>query len=116
MIAVIFEVEPAPGRRDAYLAIAADLKPLLAGIDGFISIERFQSLSDPDRILSLSFWRDEDAVAAWRNTQEHREAQAAGRGGIFSGYRLRIAHVVRDYGLTERREQAPPDSRSTHGG
>lgn len=116
MIAVIFEVEPAPGRRDAYLAIAADLKPLLAGIDGFISIERFQSLSDPDRILSLSFWRDEDAVAAWRNTQEHRQAQAAGRGGIFSGYRLRIAHVVRDYGLTERRDQTPDDSRSAHGG
>jgi heme-degrading monooxygenase HmoA len=113
MMAVIFEVEPAEGRRDAYLGIAADLRPLLDGIDGFISIERFQSLADPKRILSLSFWRDEDAVKAWRNTQEHRRAQLAGRGGIFSGYRLRIAHVVRDYGMTER-DQAPADSKAVH--
>ena len=114
MIAVIFEVEPAPGRRDAYLGIAADLKPLLEGIDGFISVERFQSLVDPNKVLSLSFWRDEEAVKAWRNTQEHRQAQAAGRGGIFAGYRLRIAHVVRDYGMTERAE-APADSKAVHG-
>ncbi|MBZ9919650.1 antibiotic biosynthesis monooxygenase [Mesorhizobium sp. B2-4-4] len=114
MIAVIFEVEPAAGRRDAYLGIAAQLRPLLEGIDGFISVERFQSLANPDRILSLSFWRDEDAVKAWRNTQEHRQAQQAGRGGIFAGYRLRIAHVVRDYGLSER-QQAPVDSRAVHG-
>ena len=116
MIAVIFEVEPASGRRDAYLDMAAGLRPLLDGIDGFISIERFQSLSDPDRILSLSFWRDEAAVAAWRNTNEHRQAQKAGRGGVFESYRLRIAHVVRDYGLEERREQAPADSRAAHAG
>ncbi|MBZ9960419.1 MULTISPECIES: antibiotic biosynthesis monooxygenase [unclassified Mesorhizobium] len=114
MIAVIFEVEPAAGRRDAYLDIAAQLRPLLEGIDGFISVERFQSLANPDRILSLSFWRDEEAVKAWRNTQEHRQAQQAGRGGIFAGYRLRIAHVVRDYGLSER-QQAPVDSRAVHG-
>jgi heme-degrading monooxygenase HmoA len=115
MIAVIFEVQPAPGRREAYLGIAADLRPLLDGIDGFISIERFQSLVDPNRILSLSFWRDEAAVKAWRNTPEHRQAQQAGRDGVFSGYRLRIAHVVRDYGLTERAE-APADSLLAHGG
>ncbi|KRB20617.1 MULTISPECIES: antibiotic biosynthesis monooxygenase family protein [Mesorhizobium] len=114
MIAVIFEVQPAEGRRDAYLGIAAKLRPLLDGIDGFISIERFQSLADPNRILSLSFWRDEDAVKAWRNTEEHRQAQQAGRGGIFAGYRLRIAHVVRDYGLTER-DEAPADSRAVNG-
>ncbi|MER9346239.1 antibiotic biosynthesis monooxygenase [Mesorhizobium sp. M0227] len=114
MIAVIFEVEPAAGRRDAYLSIAADLRPLLDGIDGFLSIERFQSLADPNRILSLSFWRDEEAVKAWRNTEEHRQAQKAGRGGIFAGYRLRIAHVVRDYGLTER-DEAPRDSRAVNG-
>ena len=114
MIAVIFEVEPATGRRDAYLSIAADLRPLLDGIDGFVSIERFQSLVDPNRILSLSFWRDEEAVKAWRNTEEHRQAQKAGRGGIFAGYRLRIAHVVRDYGLTER-DEAPGDSRAVNG-
>jgi heme-degrading monooxygenase HmoA len=114
MIAVIFEVEPAEGKRDAYLGIAAELRPLLDGIDGFISVERFQSLSDPKRVLSLSFWRDEEAVKAWRNTEEHRQAQAAGRGGIFAGYRLRIAHVVRDYGLNERAE-APPDSRLVNG-
>lgn len=114
MIAVIFEVVPSEGRRDAYLGIAADLRPLLDGIDGFISIERFQSLSDPSRLLSLSFWRDEEAVKAWRNTEPHRKAQMAGRGGIFADYRLRIAHVVRDYGLKERAE-APDDSRSVHG-
>ncbi|MER8690397.1 antibiotic biosynthesis monooxygenase [Mesorhizobium sp. M1136] len=114
MIAVIFEVEPAAGKREAYLGIAADLRPLLDGVDGFLSIERFQSLADPNRILSLSFWRDEEAVKAWRNTQEHRQAQKAGRGGIFADYCLRIAHVVRDYGLTERAE-APADSRVVNG-
>jgi heme-degrading monooxygenase HmoA len=114
MIAVIFEVEPAEGKRDAYLGIAANLKPLLESIDGFISVERFQSLTDPKRVLSLSFWRDEEAVKAWRNTEEHRQAQQAGRGGIFAGYRLRIAHVLRDYGMTERAE-APADSRAVNG-
>lgn len=114
MIAVIFEVEPAEGKRDAYLGIAAELRPLLDGIDGFISVERFQSLTDPKRVLSLSFWRDEEAVKAWRNTEEHRQAQQAGRGGIFAGYRLRIAHVVRDYGLADRVE-APQDSRAVNG-
>jgi heme-degrading monooxygenase HmoA len=113
MIAVIFEVTPAEGRRDAYLGIAADLRKLLDGIDGFLSIERFQSLSDPDRILSLSFWRDEEAVKVWRNTEEHRQAQKAGRGGILASYRLRIADVVRDYGFHER-SQAPMDSRAVH--
>jgi heme-degrading monooxygenase HmoA len=113
MIAVIFEVEPADGRRDAYLGIAADLKPLLETMDGFISVERFQSLIDPKKVLSLSFWRDEEAVNAWRNTEEHRQAQRAGRGGIFAGYRLRIAHVIRDYGMNERAE-APDDSKAVH--
>ncbi|TKT69124.1 antibiotic biosynthesis monooxygenase [Aquamicrobium sp. LC103] len=115
MIAVIFEVEPAEGRREAYLTIAAGLRPLLDDVDGFISVERFQSLSEPGRILSLSFWRDEAAVQAWRNMQAHRAAQKAGRDGVFSTYRLRIAHVVRDYGMFERGE-APEDSRSAHGG
>ena len=115
MIAVIFEVTPAEGRRDAYLGIAANLRPLLDGIDGFISIERFQSLSDPAHVLSLSFWRDKEAVKQWRNTEDHRQAQKAGRGGVFADYRLRIAHVVRDYGMFERAE-APADSRGVHDG
>jgi len=114
MIAVIFEVLPADGRRDAYLGIAGTLRPMLDDIDGFISIERFQSLADPDKLLSLSFWRDEEAVKAWRNTHEHRQAQQAGRGGIFSDYRLRIASVVRDYGL-DARDEAPSDSRAVNG-
>ena len=114
MIAVIFEVEPAEGQRGDYLAIAADLRPLLNGIDGFVSIERFQSLADPDRILSLSFWRDEAAIAAWRRLEKHRTAQAAGRGTVFRDYRLRMAEVVRDYGMMER-DQAPADSRIAHG-
>lgn len=113
MIAVIFEVRPADGRMATYLDIAADLKPLLSQIDGFISVERFQSLTDPSRILSLSFFRDEAAVQAWRRTEAHRAAQAAGRGGVFADYRLRIAHVVRDYGMTDRAE-APADSRAAH--
>jgi heme-degrading monooxygenase HmoA len=114
MIAVIFEVSPHEHAKQEYLDIAAGLAPLLAEMDGFISIERFQSLSRPERILSLSFWRDEEAVKRWRNTEEHRVAQAQGRGGIFADYRLRIAAVVRDYGLLERAE-APADSRHVHG-
>lgn len=113
MIAVIFEVEPNDGLRDDYLARAAALRPLLDAIDGFISIERFESLTLPGKILSLSFWRDEAAVAAWRNLGEHRAAQAKGRGEIFSDYRLRIADVVRDYGMNER-DQVPADSLQAH--
>jgi heme-degrading monooxygenase HmoA len=113
MIAVIFEVVPADGARDAYLGLAGDLRPLLETIDGFISVERFQSLSDPTKMLSLSFWRDEAAVLAWRNLENHRAAQAAGRSGIFADYRLRVANVIRDYGLIER-EDAPADSRLRH--
>lgn len=110
MIAVIFEVLPHPEHRQEYLAIGALLAPLLAGIDGFLSIERFQSLTEPGKILSLSFWRDEAALSQWRTTEEHRLAQAQGRAGIFADYRLRIAGVIRDYGLVER-DQAPADSR-----
>jgi len=114
MIAVIFEVVPAEGKRDAYLGIAGNLKPLLETMEGFISVERFQSLTDPGKMLSLSFWRDEAAVLAWRNLEEHRSAQAAGRGGIFADYRLRVASVIRDYGLKQR-DEAPADSRMHHG-
>ena len=114
MIAVIFEVWPAAGHRQDYLDIAATLKPQLERIDGFISVERFESLSEAGKILSLSFFRDEAAVQAWRNIAEHRTAQAKGRAEIFADYRLRIAGVLRDYGMQER-EQAPRDSRSRHG-
>lgn len=115
MIAVIFEVEPADGRRETYLDIAARLKPELEAVDGFISVERFESLANPGKILSLSFFRDEDAVAAWRNTEDHRRAQAAGRSGVFAEYRLRVARVLRDDGMTER-DEAPVDSRIAHKG
>jgi heme-degrading monooxygenase HmoA len=114
MIAVIFEVWPADGRRQSYLEHASRLRPELEKIDGFISVERFQSLTDPDKMLSLSFWCDEAAVARWRNHAEHRTTQAAGRSGIFRDYRLRVAAVMRDYGLRERAE-APADSRQAHG-
>lgn len=113
MIAVIFEVYPADGRKETYLDMAATLRPLLEQIDGFISVERFQSITDEKKYLSLSFFRDEDAVKEWRTLVEHRAAQTAGRAGIFSNYRLRVAHVLRDYGLNER-EQAPDDSRAEH--
>jgi heme-degrading monooxygenase HmoA len=114
MIAVIFEVWPAPGRETAYLDIAASLRAELEAIDGFLSVERFHSLSEPGKLLSLSFFRNEAAVAEWRNREHHRAAQAAGRGGIFADYRLRIAEVTRDYGMT-RRDEAPADSRVPHG-
>lgn len=114
MIAVIFEVTPLLGERHRYLDLAGDLRAKLEGMDGFISVERFESLTVRGKLLSLSFWRDEDAVRRWRETEEHRAAQQAGRGGVFADYRLRVAHVLRDYGLHER-EQAPPDSRAVHG-
>jgi heme-degrading monooxygenase HmoA len=115
LIAVIFEVEPATDCRQAYLDIAADLRPLLDGIDGFLSIERFESLTQPGKILSLSFWRDEDAIADWRRLESHRAAQTQGRSGLFADYRLRVAAVVRDYGLN-RRAETPPDLKAAHGG
>ena len=102
MIAVIFEVWLAQGRKDDYHAIAAALRQDLNRIDGFISVERFQSLSNSEKLLSLSFWRDEEAVKNWRNHFKHRESQTKGRAGIFADYRLRVAVVTRDYGLTER--------------
>ena len=114
MIAVIFEVWPAEGRKQTYLDLAAELRPRLEQIDGFISIERFESLSEPGKMLSLSFFRDEAAIKAWRGTETHRAAQAKGRGGVFADYRLRIAEVARDYGIRERAE-APADSRKAHG-
>ena len=110
MIAVIFEVWPKADRKQDYLRIAAELKPLLEKIDGFISIERFESLYEPGKILSRSFFRDEAAVQAWRTTKEQRVAQAKGRGEIFCNYSLRVAGVIRDYGMRER-EQVPRDSR-----
>lgn len=113
MHAVIFEVTFAEGRKQEYLDLAASLRPLLEAVDGFISIERFESLSQPGKILSLSFWRDEQAIAAWRRLEQHRHAQAKGRGGIFTDYRLRVAAVIRDYGMTQR-EEAPADSRALH--
>jgi len=113
MIAVIFEVWPAEGRKDDYLALAASLRRDLESIDGFISVERFQSLTEPGKLLSLSFLRDEAAVSAWRTNAAHRPAQQAGRAGIFADYRLRVASVVRDYGMSER-AQAPEDSRAVH--
>jgi len=114
MIAVIFEVWPADGRRESYLEHAARLRPELEKIDGFVSVERFQSITDANKMLSLSFWRDEAAVAAWRQVEAHRAAQAKGRGELFADYRLRIAAVIRDYGMNER-DQAPADSRARHG-
>jgi heme-degrading monooxygenase HmoA len=113
MIAVIFEVQPAPGRKADYLAHAAALRAELEAVDGFVSVERFQSLADDGKLLSLSIWRDEAAILNWRNRPCHRTAQAAGRGGVFADYRLRVAGILRDYGMFERAE-APADSRTAH--
>ena len=114
MMAVIFEVLPHEAHRQDYLDAGAALLPVLTGMDGFISIERFASLSQPGKVLSLSFWRDEEAVKGWRNAAMHREIQRKGREYIFQDYRLRVAAVVRDYGMFERAE-APGDSRGLHG-
>ena len=115
MIAIIFEVEPAEGQQDAYLDVAAAMRPLIDQIDGFISVERFQSLTNPGKLLSLSFFRDEAAVDEWRKLTQHRSAQSKGRAGIFSDYRLKVAHVLRDYGMHDR-DQAPTDSLAAHDG
>lgn len=113
MIAVIFEVVPAEGETETYLDIASQLRPLLKDVDGFISVERFQSLTDPEKFLSLSFFKDEAAVAQWRELCDHRSAQKKGRQAVFKDYRLRVAEVVRDYGMFER-AQAPKDSQEAH--
>jgi len=114
MIAVIFEVVPYMGERHKYLDLAGELRAELEKIDGFLSIERFESLAEPGKILSLSFWRDERAIEAWRRLEPHRDAQAQGRAEVFRDYRLRVAAVVRDYGMSERME-VPADSREVHG-
>jgi heme-degrading monooxygenase HmoA len=111
MIAVIFEVQPHAGRAQRYFDIAAAMRDELQAFDGFISVERVESLTTPGKFLSLSFWRDEAAVCQWRNRSAHREGQREGRETVFAGYRIRVAHVLRDYGLTERHE-APADSRA----
>ena len=114
MIAVIFEFQPDPDQEGRYFDIADALRSELDGIDGFLSIERFESVTTTGKFVSLSFWRDEAAVARWRSLASHRKAQAAGRGGIFTDYRLRVAQVIRDYGMTDR-DEAPADSRAEHG-
>jgi len=113
MIAVIFEVEPADGRKQEYLDIAIEMRPMLGQVEGFISVERYQSLTDPRKILSLSFFEDEAAVAQWRTLSAHRGAQKKGRSGVFDDYSLRIASVIRDYGMFNR-DEAPTDSRKEH--
>ncbi len=114
MIAVIFEVFPAEGRKDAYLDMAAEMRPLVDEIEGFISVERFESLTTPGKLLSISFFENEAALDAWRKLTAHRRAQKAGREHMFADYRLRVAHVLRDYGMNERHE-APEDSKALHG-
>jgi heme-degrading monooxygenase HmoA len=114
MVAVIFEALPTKGKWDEYFDIAQELKPELSKIEGFISLERFQSTSNPDKVLSLSFWKNEESVQEWRNIELHRQAQEKGRKIIFDNYRLRVASVIRDYGMTAR-EQAPKDSQAIHG-
>ncbi|NML45280.1 antibiotic biosynthesis monooxygenase [Ramlibacter sp. G-1-2-2] len=114
MVTVIFEVWPHPEHKQGYLDWAAELKEELVKMEGFLSIERFQSLTEPGKLLSLQFWRDEQCLQAWRNLEAHRAAQSAGRRTMFREYRLRVAEVLRDYGKTER-EEAPADSRRVHG-
>ena len=115
MIAVIFEFTPAEGRFPEYMDLVATLKADLEKAEGFLSLERFESITTPGKFVSLQFWRDEESVRKWRNLQKHREAQKKGRAGIFKSYRLRIASVIRDYEM-DRRDQAPEDSRGVHDG
>lgn len=113
MITVIFEVWPKDGKAAEYFDVAASLRPELETLDGFISIERFESVTTRGKFLSISFWRDETAVAAWRKVDSHRMAQAKGRASIFADYRIRVASVIRDYGMAAR-DEAPGDSRQIH--
>ncbi|WP_281560086.1 antibiotic biosynthesis monooxygenase [Thalassomonas sp. RHCl1] len=113
MIAVIFEVCLHSSTKEDYFTLAGKLKAHLEKVNGFISVERFQSLQDPDKYLSLSFWQDEQAVKAWRNTLAHRQAQKTGRSGIFSSYRIRVASVLRDYDM-DNGAQSPEDSHLIH--
>ena len=114
MIAVIFEVEPEEGMTEPYLEMAAKMRALVDTVPGFISVERFQSITNPSKLLSLSFWEDEAALEHWRKMPEHRGAQTAGRNRMFRGYRLKVVSVMRDYGHDDRAE-APEDSRALHG-
>jgi len=114
VIAVIFEVFPSRGGAEKYFDIAASLKDDLERIEGFISVERFESVTSKGKYLSLSFWRDEQAVQQWRNLDQHRRAQVSGRKEVFADCRLRVATVIRDYGLNER-DEAPKDSRDVNG-
>ena len=114
MIAVIFEFTPAEGRKQEYFDLVAELRPELDKAEGFVSIERFESITAPGKFVSLQFWRDEECVREWRTVQLHRQAQAKGRAGIFASYRLRVAGVIRDY-TRDAREQAPKDSVAVHG-
>ncbi len=114
MHVIVFEFWPAEGRQDDYFDHVAALRPELEKIPGFVSVERFESLTEPGKLLSLSFWESEEAIASWRALPRHRKAQAAGRAGVFSNYRLRVAEVARDYGMCDR-TQAPGDSRQEHG-
>ena len=114
MIAVIFESWPKPGSGETYLKMGQSMMSLVAGFDGFISIERFESVTEPGKFVALSFWRDEAAVAAWRNVAEHRRIQDGSRRTVFDDYRLRVAEVLRDYGMGDR-QQAPSDSVAAHG-
>ncbi len=114
MIAVIFEFTPAEGRFPDYLALVETLRKDLAEAEGFISLERYESITHQGKYVSLQFWRDDECVRKWRNLQKHREAQKKGRGGVFESYRLRIAEVRRDYTMDER-AQAPADSVQVHG-
>jgi heme-degrading monooxygenase HmoA len=114
MIAIIFEVIPGAGQKADYLEMAAKMRPLAESVEGFISVERFQSLTNPEKLLSLSFWEDEAAVDRWRKLEAHRGAQKAGREQMFDDYRLRVVSLIRDYGMHDRAE-APVDSKEVHG-
>jgi heme-degrading monooxygenase HmoA len=113
MVAVIFEVYPKLDSKQEYLDIAVELKPLLSEIDGFISVERYVSLQDENKILSLSFWKNEESILQWRNLEIHRKGQAKGVSHIFSDYRIRVGGIIRDYGMDNRNE-APIDSDTRH--
>ena len=103
MLAVIFEVEMKPGRDGDYFDLAGRLRPELESVDGFISVERFRSVNDEGRYVSISFWRDEAAIETWREHAEHRLAQARGKQEIFSDFRIRVAEIIRDYTLADSR-------------
>ena len=103
-VVVLFEVTPTAEGKVRYLELAAQLKLLLSDAKGFIHSERFSSLNEEGKLLSLNVWENEESVKKWRNELHHRMSQSEGRERLFENYRITVAYVIREYDDYNRRE------------